>query len=805
MPKTSRFKRFCSRMATLGRSFGALFYPANLKNAFINVTKNRREYICFYLAALAMCTGFWTVALCTESNLVEARTQVTEAYDYHIEVANLNNEQYANLDYYLDLAVARENKYLADYYWVNDGKPFVDGTYTAHLVLTDTFGLRAAYEEVHYDILNRVSQGRREIRFSPLYSFEADFGIPYNLQFWAVSLAWLALSALLLLVLFLIRLDHFRFIYGIYMTYGADFPRLIGAAGGEFTVITLMAWLPGGLIGLGIAAALYLPAGVGLHITARVVLTTLVGGLLAVLLAVWLPVRRMASQPPIRHLHAGDNTPLVSSPRRSFFLFGEGFPGKYELYTFWRMRKYYLRLVVSAVLFASFFVSGLYIADMVAEHNDLDPAEYLVAYRPDAYYESLSSPSDDEEEDEDEEGEDGDEVPGWSVEGEEALMVWDDLAYFVEEIEAIPGVSHSEWDTAIKGGARLSHLLLSPGQLYASGNYTVPSEERASEGYRWAMNNYSYTAIDALWIDNMLRNGLATFEGDPYAALENPRHVIISEDVYNKQTYDFAPGDQIIVAVCEENYVKELITDPRELLRRQIRDNKFRFETFTVAAVMRGAESEDTVTLGVTYADYLALTGTDPVRSQLTVYMETGTDLDTVRAAEDGIRRLITPLGDWHVVPTGGYFDARVRGLKNDGAVALTLAICLLIISPMVWYFSQLLFYRKRKNEFALLRALGAGDAAFARMHRMAGGLLSAAAFLSTVLLSLLCNYLIYFTVGTLLPMLHLTESVHYDFGLSLPALLACILVSVACGYLSCELPYRLFVRRDAASERIEL
>jgi ABC-type antimicrobial peptide transport system permease subunit len=97
----------------------------------------------------------------------------------------------------------------------------------------------------------------------------------------------------------------------------------------------------------------------------------------------------------------------------------------------------------------------------------------------------------------------------------------------------------------------------------------------------------------------------------------------------------------------------------------------------------------------------------------------------------------------------------------------------------MVWYFSQIMFYRKRRNEFAVLHALGAPDDAFAKLHRLAGGVLSGAAFLVTVLLSLLCNYLVYFTVTTLLPKLHITESIRYEFRLSLPALIACVLICV--------------------------
>ena len=507
-----------------------------------------------------------------------------------------------------------------------------------------------------------------------------------------------------------------------------------------------------------------------------------------------LVMRRMASQPPVKHLQAGDNTNLVSSPRRSFFLFGESFPGKYELYGFWRMRKYYLRLVISAVLFAAFFVSGLYLAEMKTYQTKLDPYEYLVAYRPSNYYEDVTP------------GEDeiiGDE--SWAPTEEQDEMIRSDVDLFLMDIEAIPGVSHAEWNVSLSGGFAQSHLLLKSGQLYDAGSYTVSSKERASEGYQWAVNNYSYTVVDQLWIDNLTRNGLGTFEGDPYAVLTEPNTVIISEDIYNEKTYDFSPGDKIVVAVFESAQGGlEMVFDPRELLRLQIENFKFRYETFTVCAVVSGLNTEDTITFGVTDATYTALTGRPSSRTELKIYMEAGTDMDTVSAAEGQLRKAVSSFADWVVTPTGNYFETSIKSLKNDAAVILTLAICLLLISPMVWYFSQIMFYRKRRGEFAVLYALGAPYESFAKLHRMAGGVLSGVAFLLTIGVSLLCNYAVFFCVNTLLPKLHITESVRYEFRLSIPALVACVVISALCGFLSCELPYRMFTRKDIGVRRVD-
>lgn len=793
MPKKSRLKRMKEWFATLFSSIGAVFYPPNVKNALKSVTKNPKEYICFYLASLVMTAGFCTVAFCTEANMHLARQAVRKEFDYHVEVALLNNEQYANLDQQLSYQLQRENEYLKSYYWVNNGRPLEDNTYTCRILLDDTYGLEKAYEEVYGDMIRRVSRDRRELRLSPLYTFEQDFRTPYTLQFWMISLLWFAFSVFMMVTLFLIRLDHFKFIYGLYMTCGADFPRLLGVAGGELMVITALTWLPGALVGGIIAGGLYIPRGVGLWLSVKGVLVPLFGGFLAVFASAWVPMRRMASRSPIHLLQAGDNTGLVSSPRRSFFLFGQSFPGKYELYGFWRMRKYYIRLVVSAVLFASFFVSGLYIAQTKTFYDQRSSYEFLVAYRPSSYYQEVTT----------QEGEIVGDEP-WAPTPEQDAMIRSDVDMFLTELETIPGVDHAWWKVSLPGGYCQAHMLLKPGQLFNGSRYAVPSTERRSEGFQWAVNNYEYTVVDGLWIDNILRNQLGSFEGDPYAVLEDPNAVILSEDIFNEKTYDFKPGDKIILAVCEQPIPGGMTFDPQELLRWQITWFKFRYETFTVCAVVKGLESEDVITFGVGNATYTALTGRPSSRTELEIYMEPGLDMDVVRDAEGKLRGVLSPFSDWLVTPMGEYFESSIKSLKNDSVVILTLATGLLLISPMVWYFSQLLFYRKRKKEFAVLHALGAPDRTFAKLHRQAGGVLSVVAFLMTMGISLLCNYLVYVCLNTLLPRLHLTESLRYEFSLSLPALAVCLVISAVCGFLSCELSYRMFTKPDIGMRRVE-
>ena len=780
--RRARIRRWMSTMAT---ALGAVFRPKNIRNAFRSVTLGWREYLCFYLALLVMETGFCTAALLADANLQHAREQITENYTYHFEINHLDNEQMSNLNNAFWVALEKQDTLLGKVWYTEED----DGTYTFFVTAPDGVDAGDTLAHVKGDILSQISSGYT-VRTSPLYDYDTDYRTPYLASLMGTVLAWLCLSVGGLVVLYLVRLDHFRFTYGIYMTCGADFPMLFAAAAGEMLVIAGLCFLPALLLGGGITATLCLPRGVALSFSVRTALLFPLACLLTALVSVYFPMRRLSKKPPNQLLLARDNSGLVSSPRRSFRLFGEDFPGKYELYTFWRMRKYYARLVVSAVLFAALFVSGLYIADLQVYRADQPAYEYVITYAPVVGAEVETD-------------ENGAVLPP-QLSAEEAEAIRTDADCFLSDVNAVPGVDYTFWNTAIEGGYSMSHLLITPTQMGGgAGAYTVPSEERASEGYTYALRNYAYTAVDKTYIDMLLDNDLCTVEGDPYAVLTGEKQVILTEDVYNQRTFHFSPGDTVMVAKFDSLMGSlNLVADPQALLRQQIEKCRFTYEEYTVCAVIRGLPAEYNISFGVTYEDFAALTGQEASRDTLYVYLENGTDFETARQAEGGIRKALSYFSGWQVDSTGNYFNSTVRSTRNAPGLTLSLAALLLALSPLVWLFSQIMFYRRRKEELDMLHALGAQSSALAKLHHMAGGVLSGLAFLATVGLSCLCNWGVYLLVTVLLPRMGLLETVHYEYALSLPALLACVAVSVVCGFLSCEIPLYLYRRQGYTGRR---
>ena len=780
--KYLRQTKFFRWLGMLFRSIGAVFYPRNMKNAFKSVLFSAKEYLCFFVALFVLQAGFVTFSLMTDTNLAHAETTIRAEYTHHAEVVGMNQEQKVNLQNILKLKLDLLDDYLAGASFYEESP----GVWVAKITLNEGKRLEAGLSHVQNTMLSTISQDGWILRTTPLYDFQYDYVVPYNWTYVGLLLLWFVVSVAVLWVLYRIRVNHFKFIYGMYMACGAGFSKLYGTAGGELFAISCLTVVPAVLAGGGLTAGLYIADGIAFSVSLRTVIGLLIFNLTTILTAVYLPMRRMAVKTPVTLMRSLDNGALVVSPNRSFRMFGAGFPHKYELFGMWRLRKYYAGLLLSAVLFAALFVSGLYISGLEKHHDELDPYEYTIRYgtlKPEI-----------EEELELETDENGEEIlPPPDLTDEEIEMIFGDPEIFLDDVMAIPGVSYVDWKVATRGSSMQSHLLLKPGMLAGGTDSLITSKERSDDGYTHAMNEYSYTAFDKTYIDMLTEHGLCTFEGDPYRLLTEENTVIVSEDVFNSKCYNFAPGDKIMVAVCDKPGPVEPTFDAKDLLRQQIETFDFHYVEYTVCAVMRGRTSQQNITFGVSVENYVELAKTLPVRDHLLVYMKDGTDYDTVRAAEGSIRRAISACSGWIVEPSGNYFKTHIDGMKQDNAMILTLSLFILTVSPLVWFFSQLMYYRKRKTEYNILLALGAPEHSFGKLHRIAGGVLSGVAFLSTAILSYLCNFVVHLLLNTLLPKFGLVENVAYPFEMSLPALLSCFAVSVLCGFLSCELPYRLW------------
>lgn len=759
------------KLKTFFGAQAAAFSPRNIKASFHSVTKGFREYICFFIALFIIQAGFTVSALSLSSDLRHAEKMIKSEFDYHLIVTGLDDDYAANLGNTFWLAVSLEDEYLSSYRF----EKATDGSYSCCITLFDGVDSDDAYAHIRHKIRSAIPSDGWTLSETPLFEYQTVYRARYIATFFGICLLWLVLSCLTLTGLYRIRFNHFRFRYGIYMTCGGGFTRLYGAACGEMLALSCLTLLPAAGAGVGLTALICAVRGSELTVTFPACLTVLLTSLLVVTVSVWRPMRKMSLQPPIVQLSSADNASYVTSPRKSFKLYGEPFPGRYELYSMWRFRKYYLQLLISATLFAAVFVTGLYGAEMQRTSAEIDPYEYVVCYGDKTVIDNRPT----------------------EIDAERAEMLYSDGDYFISELNEIPGIAYTYWAQKVGAGYSFSHLLLTTEQMGKSGaQYAVTSSERATEGYTYAINSFDYLALDGNWLDTVLSLDGVYAEGDPYAALDGSGNkVVLTEDVYNKTAYSFKPGDKVTLAVLAnsgEIPPTSNVTDPRALLREQIQNGRFHYTEFTVCAVLHGLDSEYNISFGINKDAYNVFSGYHASRDVMYLYLNDGADATTVKQAMSSVQSVIRLFSGWRVISTGNYFESKINATRSGDVLTVILSALIVAVSPLIWAFSQILFYRNRSVEFELLSALGAAPRKIRSLFFTSAGILSVLAFAVTCILACIGNWLINQAVTSWLPALKLTSGFYYEFRVSLPIMLAAAGASLICGFASGLIPYAI-------------
>ena len=99
----------------------------------------------------------------------------------------------------------------------------------------------------------------------------------------------------------------------------------------------------------------------------------------------------------------------------------------------------------------------------------------------------------------------------------------------------------------------------------------------------------------------------------------------------------------------------------------------------------------------------------------------------------------------------------------------------------------------------------GAVERDIKRLYGFAGLILSAVAIVFTIVLGYFSVYGVYKLCNNVLVKYGMVSGTKYEFYMSIPALIACIAVSVVCGFLSSYIPYIVSVsrrKREIAKEK---
>ena len=245
----------------------------------------------------------------------------------------------------------------------------------------------------------------------------------------------------------------------------------------------------------------------------------------------------------------------------------------------------------------------------------------------------------------------------------------------------------------------------------------------------------------------------------------------------------------------------------QELLRQQIMQFGFEYTEYTIGAVIHNSEAGGFLTFGVPNDVYAELAGTPAIRHNVSVYVQPDASMETMAAAYDEIRSLMSLHTGYKVTQTGEHLAKCLLQMQNLPMRLLILAILILVICPLVWFFSQVLFYGKRRPEMDMLRSFGATERELRGIHRVSGAFMAISSIFVSLILAYSASGLVFLFCNRLMSSLGLGEGTRYEFYISVPALISCILISMACGYLSSTIPflmYRARLRREQVTGIIE-
>jgi len=571
--------------------------------------------------------------------------------------------------------------------------------------------------------------------------------------FIVITLVLLAVSIFLLTALYNIRVNQYKFTYGVYMTFGADFRRLFATAFWELFVISTVTLIPAAVLSNVVVWGIYSAFGIAFSVSYLSLLWIALFTLVVTLVSVWMPMRVMALKQPMSLIVTEDNSNLVTSPRRSINLLRKTFPRDYEFSSIWRFRKYSVQLLSTAIVFCALFICGLYLADIYT--RDLEYSR-----------------------------------PQFTVDVSATGLAYDEI--MCEELYALEGITEVEAMNSTKALHLASHMVTDGDNVLSmTGVIQYKSPENPMEGH-CATNETAYFGMSRDQVKVLQKY---SYSGDLQSVFEKENTVIIGDSISNVPTFEFEVGDTILISK-KTGHIKTLSDNltGENLLRNQIEYFHFDYYPFTVGAVLHDIPSGE-LPIFFNVEDYETITGESGAATKINLYIDQSMTPEEVTVLErqlwDWGRSLY---GDVKISNTHQLNLDNIAKDKHYNELYICIAVLILMISPLVWFFSQTLYYYKREREFNILQSLGAPRKSIRSIY-LQGGLIMAALSLGVaLLLSYAGSYAMFYMYNVVIPYFT-NEHVRYPFYMPWYAILISIIVSVGCGFLSSYLPFRSYVK----------
>ncbi|MBQ0102351.1 MAG: ABC transporter permease [Firmicutes bacterium] len=475
---------------------------------------------------------------------------------------------------------------------------------------------------------------------------------------------FLLLSFGLLTAIYTIRINNYRFEYGIYMACGADYRKLIENSVSENWVLSFFSFLPALAVWTAVSSVI---CGKFFFPTFGIILADILLSSTLSALSVLLPMLVVSKIYPLQHITAADNSNYVVSPRRSRDLLKAGF-GVYQRLSVFRFRKYYVRIIACACAF-TVAACAVYYGSYIGQ-------------------EDMSRP-----------------YPSFTLSFGGSLDYDPEVS---EQLRGFEGVKMTFKKQSEVGGYFNSHLAVKDADATLGSDFVgCPGLGKNAVCH----DRMEYTAFDREVLDYVSQFDV---DGEPEKALEGG-YVVICPSRYNSKQLEIKPGDKVYIAVSftekEGAEVSKgelnMLSDER-LLRAELEIYDYRYKEMTVAAVINDMPTGENMPVYMCDADFKEITGKEVAYRSVDVYCDGSMTKDDIETLEKKIKNWAGVFGDVSVTPTHLAADLEIeKGIRIPDVLKAT-GIVLACCAPVIWFFSETVFYEKRRNEAQLLSFLGA-------------------------------------------------------------------------------------------------
>ncbi len=725
------------------------YIETNVKLAYKGVTFHFKQYVWFYITLFIVQCMFGTVLIThnTANNIV--KEELSKTYDSHYMFYYLNTDQMLYLKNSSQYVFADE--YIYDITHVETNGKETDKNCKYNIGITFAGDPKEHYDRFSFKFMNTLKQ-LGDVRSEPTPLFSVDeyvSGMNTQKTLYVVFLS--VISALLLSVLYGIKINNYRFDYGIYMVFGADKRKLLKTSFWEMTVIALLTFVPSVIFS---ALASYLITGRSFGffgITLGNVLLLLFISLVLNAAAISFEVIRTSRKKPVDLIISADNSNYVHSPRVSVDILKNKSLFKILRLSMLRYFKYYLGMIFAGVFFTATFVALFFCRNMYLQKQTDSAKQFTLEL-----------------------------YNGYTYTEEDRL-----------DLLAIDGIVSTVKEHSTAAGELNEHILVK------KENTKSNSDLANYNKYYDAMDNVSYVAADSEVVEQ-LKN--TDYIGDLESVISSGNTVIVTDSFTNKTMLEFEPGDKIKIAdyIGKTDEVPSMLVG-NDLLKEKLKYYLYGYKEYTVGAVIKNSTSNNNIKVYLPIDEYQIITGKTVEYSSIDLYVDSSLSDKNVSGLYD---KLISHVNNKYnkgkdinafVINTYGNQKNSISEKNHNEMLLAFIAVLLIVFSQLVWIFSQNLFFKKRANEFSVLRTIGFKMSEIRKIHIYEGAALS---IIGTIMY-LVLSYLFCYVVKGFMNSILFGYSYRYLTNIPITVLIVGAVITFCCGLASTYIPYVIYKRKN--------